>query len=100
MMDLEIALDDRPGALADLGAALARAGVNVEGGGVLAEHPVLVQRLNQGVPGQLGEFSRRLADAGVNIKVMYSDHANQLTLVVDDIELGRSVSEAWMRDWT
>lgn len=30
---------------------------------------------------------------------MYSDHANQLILVVDDIGRGRSVSEAWMRQW-
>ncbi len=32
MQDLAIALDDRPGALADMGAALGRAGVSVEGG--------------------------------------------------------------------
>ena len=33
MKDLTIALDDRPGALADLGTALGRAGVSIEGGG-------------------------------------------------------------------
>ncbi len=129
MKDLEIALDDRPGALAEMGAALGRAGVNVEGGGVfvvngaglahflfqdgdaarvaledagirvLAQHEVLVQRLQQGVPGQLGEFTRRIAEAGVNVEVMYSDHDNQLILVVDDMERGRSVSEAWTREW-
>ncbi|MBA2455476.1 MAG: amino acid-binding ACT domain-containing protein [Nocardioidaceae bacterium] len=125
MKDLAIALDDRPGALADMGAALGRAGVSVEGGGafvvagvgiahflfedggkarraledagirVLVEREVLVQRLRQDVPGQLGELSRLMAEAGVNIEVMYSDHANQLILVVDDVERGRSVSEAW-----
>lgn len=129
MKDLAIALDDRPGALAEMGAALGSAGVSVEGGGacvvggegiahflfedgtaarealegagvrVLAEREVLVQRLRQDVPGQLGEYSRLLAEAGVNIEVMYSDHANQLILVVDDIGRGRSVSEAWMRQW-
>lgn len=129
MKDLTIALEDRPGALADMGAALGSAGVNVEGGGafvidgvgiahflfehgtaarealknagiqVLAEHEVLVQRLRQGVPGQLGQFSRLMAEAGVNIEVMYSDHANQLILVVDDIERGRSVSDEWTRQW-
>lgn len=36
-----------------------------------------------------------MADAGVNIEVQYSDHDNQLILVVDDIEKGRAVSEAW-----
>ena len=38
-----------------------------------------------------------LAEAGVNIEVIYSDHQNQLILVVDDLEKGRTVSEAWKR---
>ena len=84
MKDLTIALENRPGALADMGEALGRAGVSVEGGGawvvggqgvahflfadgagarqaleaagiqVRAEREVLVQRLKQDVPGQLG----------------------------------------------
>ena len=33
MKDLTVALEDRPGALADFGEALGRAGVSVEGGG-------------------------------------------------------------------
>ncbi len=36
-----------------------------------------------------------MADAGVNIEVLYSDHDNQLILVVDDIEKGREISEQW-----
>jgi len=126
--DLEIALDDRPGALAELGEALGRAGVSVEGGGafvvggrgiahflfedaaaarsalaaagirVMAEREVLAQRLRQDVPGQLGAISREMADAGVNIEVMYSDHEQRLILVVDDPERGRAVSEAWAKD--
>ncbi|MFL5499892.1 MAG: amino acid-binding ACT domain-containing protein [Gemmatimonadaceae bacterium] len=125
MKDLAIALDNRPGALAEMGDALGEAGVSVEGGGcwlfegkavahflftdgtaacealesagfrVLAEREVLVQKLKQDVPGQLGKIARRMADAGVNIEVMYSDHENQLILVVDDIDKGRKVSEAW-----
>jgi hypothetical protein len=55
----------------------------------------LVQRLKQDEPGQLGKISRRMADAGVNIEVMYSDHDHQLILVVDDMEKGRRVSEEW-----
>jgi hypothetical protein len=39
-----------------------------------------------------------MADAGVNIEVMYSDHNQQLILVVDDLAKGREVSEAWMRE--
>jgi hypothetical protein len=126
--DLQIELDDRPGALAEMGDALGRAGVSVEGGGawvtggrgvahflfrdgaaarraleaagirVAADREVLVQRLRQDVPGQLGKLTRRMADAGVNIEVLYSDHDNQLILVVDDVERGRAVSEAWGRE--
>lgn len=128
MKDLTIALENRPGALADMGEALGRAGVSVEGGGafvvngngvahflfedgaaarraleaagiqVLEEREVLVQRLNQTEPGQLGKISRRLAEADVNIEVLYSDHDHRLILVVDDIVRGREVSQAWARD--
>ncbi|HWN11716.1 MAG TPA: hypothetical protein VNO50_20995 [Pyrinomonadaceae bacterium] len=125
MTDLTIRLDNRPGSLAEMGEALGYAGVSVEGGGgfvvggegivhflfedgaaarqaleekgieVVAEKQVLVQRLNQDQPGQLGRISRMMADAGVNIEVIYSDHQNQLILVVDDFEKGRAVSERW-----
>jgi hypothetical protein len=128
MKDLEIVLENRPGALADMGEALGRAGVSVEGGGawvvggkgvahflfedgaaarqaleasgiqVLEEREVLVQRLKQDVPGQLGLLTRRMAEAGVNIEVLYSDHSHQLILVVDDLARGRVVSEAWARE--
>ncbi len=130
MKDLAIALEHRPGALAEMGEALGRAGVSVEGGGafvvdghgvahflfedgsaarealtragirVLAENEVIVQRLRQDVAGQLGAICRRMADAGVSIEVMYSDHDNQLILVVDDVEAGRAVSRAWSNSQT
>lgn len=128
MMDLAIALDNRPGSLAEMGEALGKAGVSIEGGGawvvgdhsvahflfedgvaarkaleavgirVIAEREVLVQRLKQAVPGQLGKLTRRMGEAGVNIEVLYSDHNHQLILVVDDLEKGRAVSEAWTRE--
>ena len=125
MKDLTIELENRPGALAEMGEVLGRAGVSVEGGGafvvngigvahflfvdggaarraleaagirVLEERDVLVQRLNQAEPGQLGKISRRMAEAGVNLEVLYSDHNHQLILVVDDLAKGRAVSMAW-----
>ena len=125
MRDLAIRLENRPGALAEMGEALGNAGVSVEGGGafvfdgegiahflfedtvaarkaleangirVLDDREVLVQKLNQDQPGQLGRISRMMAEAGVNIEVIYSDHQNQLILVVDDFEKGRAVSEMW-----
>ncbi|GAA3584453.1 hypothetical protein GCM10022198_04650 [Klugiella xanthotipulae] len=39
-------------------------------------------RLDQEVPGQLGTFALRLADAGINILVQYSDHDHRLIVVV------------------
>ena len=128
MKDLEIRLENRPGALAEMGEALARAGVSIEGGGawvadakgsahflfndagaarkalaekgiaVVGENEVLVQRLKQDQPGQLGKIARLMEQAGVNIRVLYSDHANQLILVVDDFEKGRIVSENWTKE--
>jgi hypothetical protein len=127
MKDLSIALDNRPGSLAAMGDALGRDGISIEGGGVwvvngqagahflfedgaharsaleaagikvLDERDVLIQRLNQTEPGQLGKIALQMAQAGVNIEVLYSDHNHQLILVVDDMERGRAVSEAWTR---
>lgn len=125
--DLAIELEHRPGALAEMGEVLGRAGVSIDGGGVFAsggvgvahflfhdpdgarkalqeagirvvgDNEVLVQRLNQDEPGQLGKIARAMASAGVNIEVQYSDHDHQLILVVDDIERGKEVSRAWNR---
>lgn len=127
MKDLTIELPNRPGALADMGEALGNAGVSIEGGGawvvgmsgaahflfddgdaarsaleaagikVLAVRDVVVQRLKQAVPGQLGKLTRRMAEAGVNIEVLYSDHDHQLILVVDDVDKGRAVAAEWAR---
>ena len=123
MKDLAIALDNRPGALAEMGEVLGQAGVSIEGGGVFGgvahflfhdasaaraaldragirvagENEVLMQKLRQDEPGQLGKIARRMADAGVNIEVQYSDHDHNLILVVDDMERGRVVSEEWKR---
>lgn len=125
MRDLTLRLPHRPGALAEMGEALGRAGVSIEGGGafavggegiahflvadavaaraalvaagidVLADREVLVQRLDQARPGQLGRITRAMAAAGVSIEALYSDHDNRLILVVDDVERGRAVSAAW-----
>lgn len=65
---------------------------------VLAVREVVVQRLKQDVPGQLGQLTRRMADAGVNIEVLYSDHDHQLILVVDDVQKARTVSASWAEE--
>jgi hypothetical protein len=81
-------------------AAAARAALLAAGITVVADREVLVQRLDQDTPGQLGAICRRMAEASVNIEVLYSDHENQLILVVDDVERGRCVSQAWTDDRT
>ncbi|MFI2487390.1 ACT domain-containing protein [Promicromonospora kroppenstedtii] len=129
LRDLEVHLADRPGALADLGQALGAAGVSLEGGGVFtvdgravahylvhdgaralravttaglgpaAVRDVVLARLDQEVPGQLGTLARRLGDAGVNVLVQYSDHVGNLVLLVadDDVVAAREVVAAWGR---
>jgi hypothetical protein len=121
MKDLQIRLANRPGTLAHMGEVLGRAGVSIEGGGVFVTgdvgvahflfrdgeaarvallaaeidvvklSDVVTYRLDQTRPGQLGLITRRLAQAGVNIEVMYSDHDHQLILVVDDPTTARQV---------
>lgn len=128
MYDLTLTLADEPGSLATMGETLGRAGISVEGGGmwvvngqgvahflvaegeaartaleaagimVNAVREVIVQKLAQEVPGQLGKLTRRMAEAGVNIEVLYSDHANQLILVVDQPAKARQVAAAWMAE--
>ena len=129
MKDLEIVLDNTPGSLATMGEALGQHNISLEGGGVFQNgttaiahflvsdakkarmvlekkdikvtgiREVIVQKLRQDVPGQLGEFCRRLARDNVNILTQYSDHSNQLILVVDDYEKAREISAEWMQEW-
>lgn len=126
MRDLEIHLENRPGALADMGEALAKAGINIEGGGVwvagnngvahflfedatkarnilvkagihvVTENEILKLRLKQDRPGQLGKITRLMQQAEVNINVLYSDHYNQLILVVDNYPKGKVIAENWI----
>ena len=125
MYDIQVQLENQPGALSRFGRAMGHAGVSLEGGGVftvaghghahflvedgnlarsaaetaglrvVAVREVLIRRLKQDQPGQLGAIAGALADAGVNIETQYSDHANRLVLVVDDLERAASVTSEW-----
>jgi hypothetical protein len=129
MKDIEIVLENVPGALAMMGELLGENKISLEGGGVFSNgkysiahflveeaerakevlekasitvskiNDVIIQKLRQDVPGQLGMFCRKLAEADVNILVQYSDHSNQLIVVVDDYAKGRVVSDEWMKKW-
>jgi hypothetical protein len=126
MFDIELRMSNTPGELARMGRALGTAGVSVEGGGmflvgdvgvahflvddqqaaiaaletagieVAACREVLSLRLNQEEPGQLGNLTAAMADEGVNIEVLYSDHNHQLILLVDDANAGGRVRDEWM----
>lgn len=125
MFDLEFHLENRHGALAELGEAMGRAGLSFEGGGVFSQggraiahflfrdgeaaaraakdtgiavsaiRRPIIRKLKQGTPGQLGAISRALAEAGVNILVQYSDHQNRLVLVCDTEDLARQATVEW-----
>lgn len=130
MIDLTILLDHRRGALAEMGEALGRSGVSIEGGGaflvngtgvahflfadgraaaraleragirVAAAREAITLHLTQGRPGQLGALARRMAEAGVNVEVVYSDHDHRLVLLVDDPVAAQRVADRWERERT
>ncbi len=117
--DLTIILQNRPGTIADLGEAMGRAGVNMRGacgfecGGVGIMHVVvddaatarraaedagLEVRAEREVivvpvedrPGSAGEITRRIADAGVNVDLIYLTQDGQLVLGPDDVDRARA----------
>jgi hypothetical protein len=117
--DLTVYLEDRPGTLAELGEALGKAGVNIEGGcgvqddgtetfhllfedgaaarqaiedagiKVQAERDVIVTDV-QDRPGALGGIARAIADAGVNIKLVYMATNNRLVIGASDLDKVRA----------
>jgi hypothetical protein len=117
--DLTLAMQDRPGTLADLGEALGKAGVNIDGiagfaiggeglGHLLVEDASAAKQALEGTgvevrgesevlvldvqdkPGALGELARKIADAGVNITFGYLATNTRLVLGVDDLGKAQS----------
>lgn len=116
--DITVVLEDRPGTLAELGEALGRSGINIMGGcgvsssgvgvvHILVEDPAATRRALQDAgikvhgerevlvekiadqPGELGKLTRRLADADVNLDLLYLDTEGQVVLGVDDLDKAR-----------
>jgi hypothetical protein len=117
--DLTVILEDRPGTLADMGEALGKAGINIEGlcgfpcegKGVIhilvedaaaarhalkeiglevrGERQVLVLEIEDR-PAAFGEVSRRIANAGVNIDLAYLATNTRLILGADDLDKARA----------
>ena len=122
MKDFTLIVDNRPGCFADLGEALGKAGINMEGicgipceeKGLIhilvedaivtrkvleeanikirAERDVLVLDIGHiaSKPGKGGEMARKIANAGVNIDLIYVGENNRLVLGVDDLEKARA----------
>ena len=117
--DLTIHLGDNPGALAKVGEALGKAGVNIEGicgvtvGGkgiihVLVADPTKARRALEANhvdvateteilmlevedrPGALGNIARRLASAGVNLQLAYMATSTRLVVGADDLAKARA----------
>jgi hypothetical protein len=121
--DVTVYLDDQPGELARLGQVLGEAGVNIEGfcaiasAGGQAETHVLIEDaavafdalaaagieivLEQEVavvpvedrPGELGQVSRKLGDAGVNITLAYLATSTRLVFAADDFAKAKTALE-------
>ena len=117
--DLTVILNNVPGTFASLGEALGGAGINIdgicgfpsdsegvvhmlvedtagarsaiEGAGheVRAERDVLVVDV-QDTPGEVGRVCRALADAGVNLDLIYPTNKGQLVLGADDMDKARA----------
>lgn len=117
--DLTVYLEDRPGTLAQLGQALGAAGVNIEGiCGVATDGRGLIHVLVEDAgaaraaleaagirteqerdvlvwdvedePGVLGELTRRIADAGVNVDLIYLATATRVVIGADDLDRARA----------
>jgi hypothetical protein len=118
--DLTVHLEDRPGALAEVGELLGGAGINIDGicgmlcGGIGVLHILLedsqrartvledagVEVLEESEvfvvdiinrPGELGGIARRLAAAGVNLHLLYLTAGMDLVIGVDDQKKARAV---------
>lgn len=118
--DITVELENRPGTLAEVGEAAGNAGVNLDGvcgfscegvgifhllvddagaardaldaAGITIrdEQEVLVANVTDR-PGAVGELTRRMADAGVNVDLIYLATDTRVVLGVDKLEEARSL---------
>jgi hypothetical protein len=120
--DLTVVLEDRPGRLADLGDALGKAGVNIDGlSGVAGEGKALMHVLVEDAagarkalegagfhiqgerdvalldiqdrPGELGKLCRKIANAGVNINLAYLASKTRLVIGADNLDKVRAAAK-------
>ena len=117
LKDIKVRIENKPGALANIGEALGDEKVNIEGFcgpceeegfahilvddaaaarkalakadiKVVKENEVLVLDLED-KPGKLGRVCRSIADAGINIDYFYAASNTRVVLGISDIEKAR-----------
>ncbi len=118
--DLRVIVPDRPGLLATMCEALGNAGVNIDGlfgypsevgaiNHVLVDDPAAARSALTGAgfevsgeremvivpsvpdrPGEIARFVRRLADAGVNVELIYEATNSRMAFGADDLEKARA----------
>jgi hypothetical protein len=122
LKDLTIHLEDQPGTLASAAEALGKAGINIEGicgftaqgksvGHILVENAVNARRAleSSGVrvteekdvlvaeiedrPGSLGKLARKMAEAGVNLNLVYLATKTRIVIGSDNLAKARSAIE-------
>jgi hypothetical protein len=117
--DLTIVMENRPGMLASLGESLGKAGVNIEGfcgfpcegqaighlvvedatgarqaleqagAQVTGERDVLLLEVENRA-GALGHAARKIADAGVNIELVYLASNNRVVVGADNLDKAKA----------
>lgn len=117
--DLTVILEDRPGTLAEMAGVLGKAGINIVGGcgfpcegrgvfhmlvedaagarralqeggfKVSRERDVLVREIED-QPGVLAEVTRNIANAGVNVDLVYLAANTRLVIGADDLKKARA----------
>jgi len=118
-VDLTVILENRPGTIADVGEALGKAGINIEGWcgfpsegkgilHILVEDAVAARRVLKQAglevrgerqaltlkvedrPGVIGDVCRRIANAGVNVDLIYAATNTRLVIGADDLDKARA----------
>lgn len=119
VQDFSFIVEDRPGALADVAALIAKEGINLDGcmgirsqgkgvihvhtdnpqatakvlqsAGIKFEKRELFEIAIQDKPGELAKLSRALADAGVNLTLFYITMKKTVVLDVDNASAAKQV---------
>ena len=120
--DITVIIDDLPGTLAQVGEALGNAGINIGGycsfpsggksflhilvedvagartalsglGLSIAQERDVVTVDMEDTPGELGKIARKIANAGVNINMVYMGTNSRLVIAAYDIDNAKAALE-------